>query len=135
MSIFSLAHHAVGRPFCKNFSIPVTASRHFRKKSDWFRCKKISQKLKYLSFKCEQSERFFIGFTTTAHAQCKKFAGGRRKVCVEIKLYAVTIIRTQGSLSVHQIPTSFAIVLTFINVGQLLVSHVLTGFFAKVEEI
>ena len=33
--------------------------RDLGKKFDWFRCKKISQKLKYLSFKCEQSERYF----------------------------------------------------------------------------
>ena len=30
------------------------------KESDWFRCEKISQKLKYLNFKCEQSEKIFF---------------------------------------------------------------------------
>ena len=42
---------AVGRPFCKNFLIFVKCPRDSRKMSDWFRCKKISQKLKYLNFK------------------------------------------------------------------------------------
>ena len=50
----------MGRPFCKNFSILVKRPRGSTKKSDWFRCKKISQKLKYLNFKCEQSERYFF---------------------------------------------------------------------------
>ena len=52
----------------KNFLILVKCPRDSRKKSDWFRCEKISQKLKYLNFKCEQSERYFsscsIRFTT-----------------------------------------------------------------------
>ena len=43
----------------KIFLILVKCPRDVRKKSDWFRCKKISQKLKYLNFKCEQNERYF----------------------------------------------------------------------------
>ena len=51
---------AVGRTFCENFSILIKCPRDSKKTSDWFRCKKISQKLKYLNFKCEQSERYFF---------------------------------------------------------------------------
>ena len=67
----------MGRPFCKNFLILVKCPRDSRKKSDWFRCKKISQKLKYLKFKCEQSERYFFvlfySFHHSAHVPCAKF--------------------------------------------------------------
>ena len=49
----------MGRPFCEKCLILVKCPRDSRKKSDWFCCKKISQKLKYLNFKCEQSERYF----------------------------------------------------------------------------
>ena len=66
----------MGRPFCKNFLIVVKRPRDSRKKSDWFRCKKISQKLKYLNFKCEQSERYFFvlfySFHHSAHVPCEK---------------------------------------------------------------
>ena len=68
---------AVGRPFCENFLILVECPRDSRKKSDWFRCKKISQELKYLNFKCEQSERYFFvlfcSFYHSAHVPCEKF--------------------------------------------------------------
>ena len=47
-------------PFCKNSLIAVKAPRDLRKKSDWFRCKKISQKLKYFNFKCEQRRKIFF---------------------------------------------------------------------------
>ena len=50
----------MGRPFCEKFLIIVKCPHGSRKKCDWFRCKKISQKLKYLNFKCEQSERIFF---------------------------------------------------------------------------
>ena len=50
----------MGRPFCENFSILVKCPRDSRKKSDWFRCKKISQKLKYLNFKYEQSNHYVL---------------------------------------------------------------------------
>ena len=67
---------AVGRPFCENFLILVKCPRDSRKKSDLFRCKKISQKLKYLNFKCEQSERYFFvlfcSFHHSAHVPCEK---------------------------------------------------------------
>ena len=66
----------MGRPFCENFSVLVKCSRDSTKKSDWCRCKKISQKLKYLNFKCEQSERYFFvlicSFHHSAHAPCEK---------------------------------------------------------------
>ena len=69
--------NAVGQPFCKNFLILVKCPRDSREKSDWFRCKKISQKLKYLNFKCEQSERYFFflfySFHHSAHVRCEKF--------------------------------------------------------------
>ena len=46
------------------------------KKSDWFRCKKISQKLKYLNSKCEQGERYFFvllcSFHHSAYVPCEK---------------------------------------------------------------
>ena len=58
----------MGRLFCENFLILVKCPLDSSKKSDWFRCEKISQKLKYLNFKCEQSERYFsscsVRFTT-----------------------------------------------------------------------
>ena len=42
---------------CKTFG-RCESSSWLRKKSDWFHCKKISQKLKYWNFKlCEKSER------------------------------------------------------------------------------
>ena len=81
---------AVGRPFCENFSILVKCPRDSKKKSDWFLCKKISQKLKYLNFKCEQSEGYFsscsIRFTTLRMSHAKNFAGDKRKAWVEIRL-------------------------------------------------
>ena len=50
--------------------------RDSKKKSDWFRCEKISQKLRYLNFKCEQSERYFFvvfcSFHHSAHVPYKK---------------------------------------------------------------
>ena len=39
-----------GGHFVKIFLSFVKCSHDSRKKSDWFRCKKISQKLKYLNF-------------------------------------------------------------------------------------
>ena len=49
--------------------------RDSRKKFDWFRCKKISQKLNYLNFKSEQSERYFsscpVCFTTLRMSHAK----------------------------------------------------------------
>ena len=70
-------HKAVGRPFCKNFLILVKCPRDSRKKPDWFRFEKISQKLKYLNFKCEQSGRsffvLFCSFHHSAHVPCEKF--------------------------------------------------------------
>ena len=52
--------------------------RDSRKKSDWFRCKTVSQKLKYfLNFKCEQSERYFFvlfnSFHHSVHVSYEKF--------------------------------------------------------------
>ena len=47
-------------PFCEIFFILVKFPRNSEKKSDWFCCKKISQKLKYLNFKCKQSEIYFF---------------------------------------------------------------------------
>ena len=68
---------AVGRPFCENVLILVKCPHDSKKKSDWFRCKKISQKLKYLNFKCEQSERYFFvlfcSFHCSAHVPREKF--------------------------------------------------------------
>ena len=70
-------HRAVGRSFCENVLILVKCSRDSRKKYDWFRCKKISRKLKYLNFKCEQSERYFFvlffSFHYSAHVPCENF--------------------------------------------------------------
>ena len=42
--------------FLSSGNVHVTTT----KKSDWFRCETISQKLKYLNFKCEQSEKYFF---------------------------------------------------------------------------
>ena len=57
---------AVG-PSCTKFLIIVKGLCGLTKKSDWFCCKKTSQKLKYLNFKCELSKTYFfihsIGFT------------------------------------------------------------------------
>ena len=67
----------MGRPFCEDFLILVKCPRDSRKKSDWFRCEKISQKLKYLNFKCEQSEGYFFvlfyPFHHSAQVPCEKF--------------------------------------------------------------
>ena len=67
----------MGRPFCENFLIFVKCPRDSKKKSDWFRCKKISQNLKHLNFRCEQSERYFFllfySFHHSAHVPCEKF--------------------------------------------------------------
>ena len=49
----------MGQSFCKNIFIFMKCPIDSRKKSDWFCYKKISQKLKYLNFKCEQSEDIF----------------------------------------------------------------------------
>ena len=53
--------------------------RDLSKKSDWFRCKKISQKLKYFNFNSEQSERNFsliyISYTTLRMSDAKIFGG------------------------------------------------------------
>ena len=83
---------AVGRPFCENFLILVKCPLDSRRKSDWFRCEKISQKLKYLNFKCEQSERYFfvlfcsVLFITLRISHEKNFAGDKRKAWVKIML-------------------------------------------------
>ena len=53
-------YEAVGQPFCKKILIAVDALRGLRKKSDCFRCEKISQKLKYLNSKCEQMGKYFF---------------------------------------------------------------------------
>ena len=50
---------AAGRPLRTNLSIAVSAPRDVRKKSDWFRGKRILQNLKYLNFTCEQSQYVF----------------------------------------------------------------------------
>ena len=67
----------MGQPFCEKFLILVKCPRNSRKKSDWFRCEKISQKLKYLNFKWEQSERYFfrpvLFVHHFAHVPCEKF--------------------------------------------------------------
>ena len=80
----------MGRPLCENFLTAVEAPRGSRRKSDWFRCKKISRKLKYLKFKCEQSERYFlsdsIDFTNLSMSSGKNFARNRRKARLEIRL-------------------------------------------------
>ena len=66
----------MGRPFCKNFLILVKCPRDSRKKSDWFRCEKISQisqisqKLKYLNSKCEQSGRSFFVLLVSPLCAC-----------------------------------------------------------------
>ena len=61
----------------KNFLIIVKCPRDSRKTSDWFRCKKISQKLKYLNFKCEQTEGYLFvllySFYHSAHVPCENF--------------------------------------------------------------
>ena len=72
MPIFSLADMNLwGGHFAKTYLITVKAPRDLRKKSDWFRCGKISQKLKYLNFKSEQRKSWFsadsIDFTDVAH--------------------------------------------------------------------
>ena len=75
----------MGRPFCKNVSILVKRPRDSTKKSDWFRCKKISQKLKYLNFKYEQSERYFFvlicSFHHSAHVPCEKKSLATSEMC------------------------------------------------------
>ena len=66
----------MGRPFCENVLILVKCPGDSRKKSDWFRCKEIPQTLKYLNFKCEQSEIYFFllicPFHHSAHVPCQK---------------------------------------------------------------
>ena len=47
---------AVGWPFYKSSMIILYGPHDLRKKSDWFRNKNISQKLKYLNFKCEDNK-------------------------------------------------------------------------------
>ena len=77
----------VGRPFCKTFLILLKCPRDSTKKSDWFRCTKISQKLKYLNFKCEQSWRyFFVLFYSFHHFAHVPFAKFRWRGRVEIRL-------------------------------------------------
>ena len=95
---------AVGRPFCKNFLILVKCPCDSEKKSDWFRCKKISQKLKYLNFKCEQSERYsfvlICSFHRSAHVLCEKIRWRRGK-CVSGNQALMTIVRIQNSYLCH----------------------------------
>ena len=73
----------MGRPFCKNLLILVKCLRDSRQKSDCFRCKKISQKLKYLNFNCELRERYFFfpyySFHHSAHVPCEKFGWRQAK--------------------------------------------------------
>ena len=73
---------AVGRPFCKNFLILVKCPRDSRKKSDWFRCEKISQKLKYFNFNGNRAKDIFsfcfIRFTTLRMSHGKILAGDKR---------------------------------------------------------
>ena len=65
----------------KIFLILVKCPHDLRKKSNWSRCKKISQKLKYLNFKCEQSERYFFvlfhwfhhSAHVASHVACENF--------------------------------------------------------------
>ena len=87
--LFGLTKPSDGH-FVEKFFILVKCPHASRKKSDWFRCKKISQKLKYLNFKCEQSEKYFFilfySFTTLRIFHAKNFAGDRRKALEEIRL-------------------------------------------------
>ena len=69
---------AAGRPLSTNLSIALSPPRDVRKKSDWFRGKKILQNLKYLNFTCDQSQRYFL-------SNAKNFSGNRRKVWAEIR--------------------------------------------------
>ena len=83
MSVFSWAQPSRGAAILQIFLIAVKAPRVFRKKSHWFYCKKISQKMKYLNFKCEQIRAKDIyssdsvGFTNLRMPNAKNFAGSR----------------------------------------------------------
>ena len=63
--------------------------RDLEKESDWFRWKKISQKLKYLNFKREQSKRYFsshsVGFTTLRMSNAESFVGDRRNQALTLQ--------------------------------------------------
>ena len=64
--------------------------RGLAKKSDWFRCKKVSQKLKYFYFKCKISKIYFLSNSIAIVIQicfypillclAKNFAADMRKV-------------------------------------------------------
>ena len=74
----------MGRPFCKIFFINVKSPRGSSgKKSGWFCCKKTSEMLKYLNFKCEMSKDIFssdsIGSTILRMSHVKSFASDKRK--------------------------------------------------------
>ena len=73
-----------GGHFIKIFLIVVKCPLDSEKKSDWFRCKKMSQNLKCLNFKCEQSEKYFssccTGFTVLHMSHAKTFAGDKPSV-------------------------------------------------------
>ena len=51
---------AVEWPSCENCLIALKAPRDLRKKSYWFRWKKISQKLKYLNLYVNKAEDVFL---------------------------------------------------------------------------
>ena len=65
----------------KKFLMFVKCPRDLGRKSDWFRCQKISQKLIYLNFKCEQKERyfFFLPISTLRMSHAKHIAGDKQK--------------------------------------------------------
>ena len=102
----------MGRPFGENFLILVKCPRDSRKKSDWFRHKKISQKLKYLNFKCDQSERyFFVLFFLLHHSEhipCEKLRWRQAKrvsghqAIMSVREHRLIILTTQGKNAVKQ---------------------------------
>ena len=68
----------------------MKAPRDLRKKSNWFRSKKILRKLKYWILESEQSERYFfssdpVGFANLRISNVKNFAGDRQEVRAEIR--------------------------------------------------
>ena len=50
------SRYAWGGHFVKNFLISVSDPRDSEKKLGWFSCKKTSQRLKHLNFKCENGK-------------------------------------------------------------------------------
>ena len=89
----------MGRPFCKNFLILVKCPRDSRKEFDWFRCEKVSHKLKYLNFNTNRPKDIFssrfIRFTTLRVSHAKIFAGDKREWKSGYKLFVAGVMKNK----------------------------------------